>query len=529
MKARQGVDQSVESIAVVAGNCIKGAPTTGAAAEVPFTDTYWPNTFSLAVWNNGQAIYYRHGQALRKILAGQAYPTSVECAQWANVYYARGKLYLADGVLREITPALDGPEGEGEQPYLGRSTEPGCLNDGVDRAHACPFVGYTVASDPQGRLLFVDGLNNNGVRDYRIRFVDERNTLQTALGSLPFNGAGLDKQLVRAAFAGIHYKSLSAPNQQAFPAGLYFIDSGSPLLGYMDPTSGVTAVLWGNQQLSDLVHPSGTAIGPGLGLGWVYHGGDAQSLTFDAEGLPWLRYAAHLARVDGQRQVEQLQGAGLPGDRSWWYAVDGDDPALFNLEHYGAQNNLALKDGGVFLLGNGDDSSPAVKLSYFDFAAGTVTELMGGRGSVPSADNSTPGAARNLSFWNGCRYHCYIAYRADEDRLYYSELSKLRYLTAPTDPARSTLATLFDTGGSHIKNFSFSPDGSQLFYLMDGSLHCHDLGSGKAWCNDGPLGPPPGLEIEHNGPNQLTWIDPTQLLISSYSSRGQIYRYMLEP
>jgi len=525
MKARQAADRTAGAIAVVAGNCVKGAPTTtGEATSLPFTETYWGWTPTLAVWNKGQTIYYSAGGSVRKILGGQAYPTAV---QPGNVYYvpARGKLYVVDGAIREVTPEPGGADGETEQVYLGGSGQPGCMADGVDAAQACVSTEYTVAAAPDGRLLFVDGLTSNGLRAYRIRFRDGQDRLRTALGSLPFQGAGLDKQLVRAAFGGIHYKSASAPNQQAFPAGLYFLDFGAPLLGHI-AGSGLTSVLWGNQQVSRVVHPTGTVISPDLSLGWSYFGGNGQSLGFDGAGLPWLRYAHRLARVDDQRRVVELQAA--DAQRSWWTAETGDDPAGFTCTPYGTRYNLALKAGGAFLLGKGDTDSQPVKLSYFDFAASKVTVLMGNTGTVAAPDSSTPGSVKNLSIWQGCRYSCYLVYRADEDRLYFSEQAKLRFLTRPTDPALSTLGTQF-TGKATIGSFSFSPDGKQLFYLQDQLLHCHDLGSGKAWCNDQPLGPPAGLEIAEYGPNQMTWVDGQTLLISSYGDRGQIYRYTLEP
>ena len=81
--------------------------------------------------------------------------------------------------------------------------------------------------------------------------------------------------------------------------------------------------------------------------------------------------------------------------------------------------------------------------------------------------------------------------------------------------------------GRNIGNFIFSLDGTQLFYIDSGDLRCHDVGSGKGWCDGSALGPPNGLASIDQGPNQLTWIDAANLLVSNY--RSEIYRYTLPP
>jgi hypothetical protein len=56
-------------------------------------------------------------------------------------------------------------------------------------------------------------------------------------------------------------------------------------------------------------------------------------------------------------------------------------------------------------------------------------------------------------------------------------------------------------------------------------LYCHDISSGKSWCNDTPLSSVSGLPIITAGANQLTWKDSSTLLISTYN--GYVLQYTL--
>lgn len=170
-------------------------------------------------------------------------------------------------------------------------------------------------------------------------------------------------------------------------------------------------------------------------------------------------------------------------------------------------------------------------IKIFDFGTRTVTRIMGGTSDGYTADRTTPGWVRTATLWNGCHDdwgNCFAVYRTDDDRLYFSEDYRVRFITAPRDPSMSTLGTLFERADRQpIQSFTFHPSGTQLFYVSGGSLHCHDLGSGAGWCNDTPLGPPAILAPIEPGPNQLTWRGDRTLLISSYA--GEVYEHTLAP
>jgi hypothetical protein len=151
---------------------------------------------------------------------------------------------------------------------------------------------------------------------------------------------------------------------------------------------------------------------------------------------------------------------------------------------------------------------------------------------------ATPGSLLNVNLSTLCKNgnaSCFSQYRSDEDRLYFSEETKLRYITAPNSGS-STLISLFTQPASrYISNFIFSPAGDMIFYLSstgvsassNQTLHCHDISSGKSWCNDSALNTVTGLPVIYPGANQLTWRDSTHLLISTY--RGNVLEYTLQP
>jgi hypothetical protein len=217
------------------------------------------------------------------------------------------------------------------------------------------------------------------------------------------------------------------------------------------------------------------------------------------------------------------------GSGAWELAANGADPRQFGTHPYGLSQGLTLANQGAFFIGGYNGVAAGKSIRYFDFAAQRVTKVMGGSVSGFSPDSAVPGSVQDLDLHGFCHDQrpCHVLYQPDEDRLYFSEFDRIRYITAPTDPAVSTLTTLF-TASLVVGGFILSLDGTQLFYLMeDGRLYCHDRGSGAAWCNDTALGPPSGMAPAANAPNQLAWMDAANLLVNT--SRGEIYLYRLGP
>ena len=125
---------------------------------------------------------------------------------------------------------------------------------------------------------------------------------------------------------------------------------------------------------------------------------------------------------------------------------------------------------------------------------------------------------------------CSMQYVASQDRLYWSEGAKLRYITAPDVPTQHTLIDVFTASGT-IENFTVSPDNKYIFYTKAGKLHCHAIAleNESLICKNNPathinLGPPAGLSTISRGPNQFTWKNNYTLYISTYS--GEIFEYI---
>lgn len=197
--------------------------------------------------------------------------------------------------------------------------------------------------------------------------------------------------------------------------------------------------------------------------------------------------------------------------------------------------NITIKDdvgaGVFFMSGEVWPTTKGAVIKYFDFGAGTVTPVMGQLGVIGyTPDCGTPGCAVTASIAGTCVYHdrCFVNCRQDQDRLYFSEGARIRYITSPSNPAASTLTTLYASAGD-IFNFTLRPDGSQLFYVRAwiGDLRCHDITSGKAWCNDATIGPPTGISRIDPVANQFTWLDNDHLFISN--AKGEVYLYTLRP
>ena len=531
MKVTQAADGSPGAVSIVAGSCVKGPPpATGPvdAKSSPLGDEFWiSSSGSIAVWNRGEAIYLGlYTMPVTKILKGQLYATAITLPiENAFIYDPQRDCLLAgDGGLREYRPVLTGPGGEtGVARTGGATAAPGCDGEGVAAADACLLARKELHLAPDGALLFADGITENADVGYRIRSLDADGRIRTRMGTRSFVGEGLDRRVVRGQLAGLAYKPASAPNQAAFPAGLYLMDHGGPALLRVD-AQGKLHTLWGSQivEAPPVIYPSGTPIGPALSLGETYFGGDAWALAFDDQGLPWVRYNRVLASVDAAGKVVWRQEE-VDGD--WTDAPDGADPARYDVANYGTLTNLALAGQGAFLVG-ADSDAPPITIRYFDFASGKVTRLIGKLPNGSSPDSAAHGSVKGLSLSPWCYHDCFLVYRADQDRLYFSEMEQLRYITAPTDPQSSTLGTVF-ASDDRIQSFAFSLDGKKVFYVKGGLLLCHDLGSGKSWCNDAPLGPPPELGSVLPVPNQLAVEDAGHLLLSN--GRGEVLRYTLPP
>ncbi len=536
IKITQKSDGTADEVIHVAGNCVRENMSVDgplAATSAPVGVNHYPIYGDITAWDNGDKIYFQFSQGnVFKIVDGQMYKTNISTNLGPSLFYddVREKVYLASSVITEITPDLTGAFGDTTNMYVNNNgADNDCLSDKKIRSSACVNAAFGLDSSSSGSLFFMDGSAVNAGRAYRLRYVDNNEKVQTVAGTLPFYGDGQDKSSIRGTFSGIYYKKSTEPNQTAYPEGLYFMEQKGIVMGYVNPTTHMTEAVFGSQKGGVNYLDSGVQVDKYTNLGTAYGGGNGMPISFH-DGLPYFKSQYRALKVDENKQSVKLHNTATLFD----HADHGDAVTSSSLHVYGGMKNFTMKGNGLFVIGSyyvAGSSHYNVEnpvLHYHDFATNTITKVMGKTGTTSSPDISTPGQVQDASISSSCRFNgsCYMQYVGSQDRLYFVEDTKLRYIHKPTDVANSTLSTLHDFGVS-LSNFIFKEDLSMIFYLRsDGKLYCHDLTSGKAWCNDSVLGPATGLATISRGPNQFTWYDANTLLISNY--KGLIYKYTLQ-
>jgi hypothetical protein len=274
-------------------------------------------------------------------------------------------------------------------------------------------------------------------------------------------------------------------------------------------------------------------------MGVPYAGGNGKALSFDSNGLPWLRASNQLVQIDTNNKVVVKASA----SGNWWET--GAAPSTASMWVFGGYQNLALKGAdGAFLIGGyqnlqtSNNTNPQIR--FLDFTNALNTKVMGGsylatQTTAMSVDITTPGGVQAAPLYYNCvnSAACSIQYIESQDRLYFINTGDryIRYITNPTNPAASLLTTMpTQLPNSFIINFIFKEDLSQVFLLDSrGGLYCMDISSGKGWCdNSTNLYPYASTMGSFSyGPNQMTWKDSTTLLISNY--KGQVLQYNLLP
>lgn len=546
MKVTQTASGTAGNISHIAGNCTSTNPTSGASA----TSTGLGNGSnlvysSLAVWNNGQAIYFNHYglTGTYKILAnGNVYSTALPAVSTdRGLAYnpVTSKLLVVhnNGAIREFTPSLAGANGETESvDYFARSDGTGqCNADGVDALSACAFASLTIRVRTDGQVFYLDGLRVNFGGVSTIRYKDNSNKLNIVIGAFSFKGHLANRSAAQVYAGGLYYKNSSESNQESFPAGLYFTDSTGQVFARVDEATDTVENIWGTQAPGfSTLHASGTTVGPDLVMG-VSYVSNGMAFTFDQDGLPWLRYNRSLISLTASRTILTRQTA-----QTTWDAVAASATvANAGLSVDAGIENFNLKGQGLFILGRFSGTSPFLRL--FDFENNINRHIMGGvDGTVPATDSTAVGTLSSTAVSADCiRNRCPIQFFENspdittDDILYYAEGKKLRAIIDPTVAANNFLYTVFTTPHmpvsgtySQIINFSVSPDQTKVFYLLDNydptnpvrNLYCRQLiDTGDAWCDDNtPLELPSSLpEIPQSRiANQFTWKDNNTLFIS---------------
>ncbi len=537
LKLTQNANGSPGSISIVAGNCTRATPTYGQPAVNQPLNTNYISGDMLAVWNNGNAIYFRTlNGTLSKIINGKIYTASLGTFGnycFANYSGTTQKIYVNCGDVRQYTPSLvEANNGEVLDATLVSSAGTGdCLIDGISASLACEAAYGNLDFLQDGTMIFTEGLNTT--RKYRLRYVDKNGKIQTIAGTLPFYGIGKDKSVATGTFGSIYYKKSTEPNLAAFPEGLYFTDYTAPLWGRIE-TNNLVSLLWGTQRAAGSSnYATGTLVTPTLEPG----AGGAQvsmSFSFDSQGLPWIEYnGSKLVSLDNQNKI--VRRTVNTGSYDFATSAPGTAATAAVIIDDSTNSNLTLKNSQLILLGRYYNNiapytiqDPVLRL--FDYTANNIVHLMGNNGITSSADVVTPGSLTTSSISSycvggACRTQFIENNQAitTDDLLYWAESNKFRVIKDPTTPGNQTLTTVFTAGGT-IQNFIVNLDQSQVYYARSGLLYCHALTPAgvKTWCNDSNLGPSTGLSTIASTPNQYTWKDANTLLISS---GAQIYQF----
>lgn len=555
MKVTQNPDGTAGTFSKVAGNCVRGTFVIGnLAVNEPISNTQSSNISlygQIAVNTDGSVLYFRtYGTPLRKIFNSRIYTTAIgtQISDFSIDSY-NNQVIISNGEVASYSINTTGANGEVKTVLAASNgTDADCWNDGKPASQACVYSQVGSKLGPDRLVYFVDNMPNAG-GIFRIRYIDGNNTIRTAAGGKPVHGEGLSRDLIKVDFEGIYYKQSTEPNQSAFPAGLYFMSQTGAVLGHLDDNTPLS-IVWGNQKAETAFHwLNNTPVNSQLSIGTPNTGSTLYPLTFDSDGLPWLKLNDALYSLNSSKQVVRKSDKDLSGYNALWdQASAGGDPRYFGMAYYAGIKNLVIKKNqGPFLMGRyySPPTLPdqGIILRWHDFSSNTIQHIMGTSATTASSDSATPGSLAASSFLStaclNTAPYCALQFEendpltVNDDELYFAESRSIRKIINPLTPAANELKTVF-TQGTPIVNFILSPDKKYIFYIRNSSLSCHSiaLADEKSWCKNNPaqhtsLGPPTGMNTLGYGPNQMTWRSSSRLLINTY--KGEIYEYQLPP
>ncbi|MGE5084908.1 MAG: hypothetical protein ACM3MG_01305, partial [Bacillota bacterium] len=542
VKIAQNSDGTPGATTRIIGDCTKANPTSGnvAYSQPAGNTSYTATGTSIAAWNGGNVILvHAYGATPYKIINGIVYSTNLSGYNWVTYNPADGVAYRTSGgtAVTKLSINTAGAGGDSETTLFNyNSTSSGCSADQTLMTNYCGFLSQMVFR--AGTMYFVDGTwSDNSYGTYTIRYFDSSGKLRTVFGSKPFYGDGLNRSLARGAFNGIYYKKSTELNQTAFPEGLYFMEPKGLVLGRIDSSTSMVSQLWGNQSLVSWTPVTGTAIASDRSMGRPGVG-DGTPLTFDKDGLPWLRINNDAVSVDSNNKVIRRTTQSVSSIAQ--NAANNANPASYGLSLYIGSQNFTIKNQGLFIMPNWYDlnsnANPILTIRYMDFTNSIMPILLGGSYKVADNSNASPdittaGQVASAPIWVSCINggNCFMQYTDDDDRLYFSENTNIRYITTPDVPSTSTLGTLFTSTNGRIFNFTFTPDKKQLWYFnSSGNLYCKDISSGKSWCNNATdffsIRSAAGFTFSH-GANQMTFKDNQTMFLSTYN--GLILQFNL--
>ncbi|MBL9037276.1 MAG: hypothetical protein JNG84_02055 [Archangium sp.] len=546
MKASQTVDSagkaSVGAISRVAGACTRGPVVSG--AEVNATPLLGTTSAvsAIRILPVDERVMYVNDSYINgpvRFFDGRAYPRALSHSRGMVFDRARGQVVITTiGRLLQFQPSYEERENaEAVSTFLSATGRGRCTLDGLDAVTdgggPCLAPIGELELRPDGGLLFFDGLIG-ATRPYRLRTLDGEGRIQTVLGTLPLTGE--TRQRVQWNVSAVAVKPADAPNQETFPAGVYFTDGTAGVFGRIEPDThptrpGGITVLWGTMNTAVLLPAPGTLVSDAESL-MLYH----PTLSFDALGRPVLMTPVALTRLSATGAVEHLTG-GVTA-QTWSVA-----PNIRSVNVQEWPNAQLVTDTGVFLAGTGCPVSAgascteAPRIRYFPFSGAPARTVIGGAARTFTADIDGPadvqaatlsvGAGSGYTGSSGLVQWPYMAFDPDAARLYFVEGANLRFVQNPlTSNVDGALGTVFNEPRG-VGFFTFNPPGgpyaarSMVFYFSRDNgvtqLFCRGIAAGAAtWC------PPAGALLGHRVPNlpladnvhsSLAWKTPTELLV----------------
>ncbi len=553
MKAAQLGDGTPGAISILAGGCSPAGPPGSypvadpLSVKLPGMGFPYLNQLSAFTHAGKKMVYFgSHPGATLKLIDGVLHSTDLDpvAGRFPTLYSAKeGKLYVANNRVLRYTVGSDGNGGEVLDAVVAASDGNGdathaCVDDEVlASTDACVAAEIGIAATSDGTVLFADGPVLGSSRSYRIRYVDGAGLIRSLLGTLPFHRHGLARHVVRGNFESIHYKPDATGG---FPDGLYFSNGDGPVFGRIgvtgiipwgDPNDDTVEIVWGNQSSQGEVAEGQTA-NRTTTLGKPYFGGNGSVMAFHpTTQQPWIRASQRLVdltyNASGDHSVHLRQVGGILA----WELRDNSIDAIDTVSYaFGGLSNLVWKDHGVFFIGSLHDPNVGTygysKISFFDLltAGAKVLRITNGQGDGSPSDGAfTLGSDTRLPAQCLNLGRCPLRYSVSDDRLYYAEDNRLRYIANPTTtPSIGT--HLQALPGVTITNYTFRPPTfTEVFFIAGGKLYSCD--APYTTCSSAtPLGPPEILPLIGSSPNQMTWYDNDTLLIST--GGPYVYRYV---
>jgi len=492
-KVAQNADGTAGTATLIAGTGAVGTPTFGNAANTqPLPAVSGIFYHSIAVNADGSAIYFSSHIYQYKIISGIIRSTALTLAVATppsfnyNPYDSAGKPFyrMHNGTISRFAAATAGNGGETLETVVGGSSTNDCNDEGKDADTAACAVGEGGMSFGYGdKIIWADGVRTNiNNRQIRMRTIVAGN-VRTIAGTKGLLGEGGDKLLAK-------FNRLSSIAKDSTGA-IYFVnDSGPHLVKVASGGSSNIAMVMGNNN-PHAVPTTGSAAA-NQSMGWGYSYGNL-TMGIDPNDQIYMRLNSLLYYIDTNGN---LQGFGGVATTRWSALNDGD---AFNFANSAMSVGLGVSnmdfddDGNIYLYNgyNGAINYTGPRIVKLDAAAktlhwmaGNYTGASGATSNTFTADGATAKTATircdTTGTWSSGQLCAATTVLHDDGKLYFSEVSRLRFLS--TLDGTALLDTLADGDGTDITDlvtpYQFKFVGNRIYYISTGNkLYCRWKGT----------------------------------------------------